>query len=116
MRRPPRLNAKRSSACERKVAQPVIDSNYKETPQWHLIEKRHWNYIKQFGRVKLGGELKSVLLRETGFWNLLQHFIGNEGFQFVHDALGYESIVGNWNAAECSPGSLPNSRAPRNIS
>lgn len=39
-------------------------------------------------------------LYKIGFWNLMQHFLTNEGFQLAHDGLGYESIVSNWNAAE----------------
>ena len=42
-------------------------------------------------------------LYDLGFWNLLQHFLSSEAFLLVHDALGYESIFANWNAAEAIP-------------
>lgn len=55
---------------------------------------REWELIKRFGK------LRSTRLYQIGFWNLLQHYLSSEGFLFLHDALGYESIVLNWNAAE----------------
>jgi len=42
-------------------------------------------------------------LYEVGFWNLLQWYLGSEAFLFLHDALGYESVLANWNAAEALP-------------
>jgi monoamine oxidase len=42
----------------------------------------------------------NVPFRETGFWNLLQHYLSNEAFLLIHDGIGYESIVDNWNAEE----------------
>jgi monoamine oxidase len=64
---------------------------------WRKIDKRTWRFIKRYGQVE------NIPLHEIGFWNLLEHYLGNEGFQLVHDALGYESIVSNWNAAEAIP-------------
>jgi hypothetical protein len=55
---------------------------------------RQWEVIKRFGC------LQDSKLYDIGFWNLLQHYLSSEGFLFLHDALGYESIVLNWNAAE----------------
>lgn len=55
---------------------------------------RQWELIKRFGR------LQTSPLYRIGFWNLLQHYLSSDGFLFLHDALGYESIVLNWNAAE----------------
>lgn len=55
---------------------------------------REWEILKRFGR------LQGSRLYDIGFWNLLQHYLSSEGFLFLHDALGYESIVLNWNAAE----------------
>jgi hypothetical protein len=66
-------------------------------PDWGAMPKKDWTLIKEYGRVE------GIPLRDTGFWNVLQHYLGNEGFQLVHDALGYESIVGNWNASEALP-------------
>ena len=40
------------------------------------------------------------LLDNTGFWNLLQDAIGQEGWTFLHDGLGYGSVVDNVNTIE----------------
>src|SRR5205823_4243062 len=110
---------------------PGLDSQYKdrllraierlvpEEPDWNLItiaedpssggaddREKAWALIKEYGElaVKEDRVEKPVRLAETGFWNLLQHYLGpdfgNEAFLLVHDACGYESIVGNWSAAE----------------
>ncbi|WP_296710337.1 FAD-dependent oxidoreductase [Rhodoblastus sp.] len=42
-------------------------------------------------------------LRNVGFWNLLLDECSLEAYQMVRDAGGYESIVGNWSAAEAIP-------------
>jgi monoamine oxidase len=42
-------------------------------------------------------------LRNVGFWNLLLDEYSLEAYQLVRDAGGYESIVGNWSAAEAIP-------------
>lgn len=41
--------------------------------------------------------------RRRGFWNLLYDELSSEAYQLVHDAGGYETIVGNWNAADAIP-------------
>jgi hypothetical protein len=60
----------------------------------HKVEKKSWSTIHEHGR------FKDTHLYDIGFWNLLQHFLSNEAFLLAHDCLGYESIIGNWNAAE----------------
>lgn len=40
---------------------------------------------------------------ELGFWNVLQHYLSNEAYSLVRDALSLESVMGNWNAAEAIP-------------
>src|SRR3954453_2877428 len=42
-------------------------------------------------------------LRNVGFWNLLLDEYSLEAYQLMRDAGGYESIVGNWSAAEAIP-------------
>jgi len=64
---------------------------------WRKIDKNAWRFIKRYGYVEF------IPLHDIGFWNLLEHYLGNEGFELVRDALGYESIVSNWNAAEAAP-------------
>jgi flavin-dependent amine oxidoreductase len=41
-----------------------------------------------------------VHLFEIGFWNLLQHCLETDQFLFLHDALGYESLLANSNSAQ----------------
>jgi len=53
--------------------------------------------------IKESGWYDNTPLHRIGFWNLLQHHLSNEAFQFVHDALSLESILGNWSAAEAIP-------------
>ncbi|HEU0012604.1 MAG TPA: FAD-dependent oxidoreductase, partial [Longimicrobium sp.] len=49
------------------------------------------------------GFYENTPLYEIGFWNLLQHYLSSEAFQFIHDALSLESVLGNWSAAEAIP-------------
>jgi monoamine oxidase len=42
-------------------------------------------------------------MRNVGFWNLLLDEYSLEAYQLIRDAGGYESIVGNWSAAEAIP-------------
>jgi hypothetical protein len=55
---------------------------------------RQWEILKRFGR------LRGVRLYDTGFGNLLQQYLSSEAFLFLKDALGFESILLSWNAAE----------------
>lgn len=59
-----------------------------------------WEVIKEKGVIRPRSGDTPIPLYATGFWNLLQHYLGNEGFLFAHDTFGYESILGNWNAGE----------------
>jgi monoamine oxidase len=38
--------------------------------------------------------------RNIGFWNLLLDELSDQAYRLIRDAVGYESIVSNWNAAE----------------
>src|SRR5262245_29061883 len=62
-----------------------------------LLTPREWELVKRFA------SLQEKPLKDIGFWNLLHYYLKGEGFLFVHDVLGYESIVSNWNAAEAIP-------------
>lgn len=53
--------------------------------------------------IKEAGQYNNTPLYNIGFWNLLQHYLSNEAFQLVHDALSLESVLGNWSAAEAIP-------------
>jgi monoamine oxidase len=65
-----------------------------------LLSAREWALL---GRIGTLPGAQSAPLFEIGFWNLLQHYLSSEAFLLVHDGLGYESIVANWNAAEAIP-------------
>lgn len=49
--------------------------------------------------------VNGIKLHDLGFWNLLQHCLHDapDEFLFLHDALGYESLVANSNAAQAIP-------------
>lgn len=45
-------------------------------------------------------------LYDTGFWNLLLDAVGQEGYAFLRDGLGYESVVANVNSIEAMEASV----------
>lgn len=53
-----------------------------------------WRILQSYGHI-MGRPLYDI-----GFWNLLQHYVTSDEFLYIHDALGYESLVANWNAAQ----------------
>lgn len=61
------------------------------------LNSAEWRTVKQ------EGAFNHIPLYGIGFWNLLQHFLSNEAYIFVHEGLSLESTVGNWNAAEAIP-------------
>ncbi len=62
-----------------------------------VISREQWAFIKRHVM------FHERPLYEVGFWNLLQWYLGSEAFLLLHDALGYESVLANWNAAEALP-------------
>lgn len=68
--------------------------------EYGLLSRREWMAVKRHGIVK-GSNGRH--LYELGLWNVLQHYLDSEEFLYLHDALGYESIFANWNAAEALP-------------
>lgn len=56
-----------------------------------------WVFVRRYGFYQ------DIRLRDIGFLNLLQHYLSNEAFQFVHDVFSLESVLANWNAAEAIP-------------
>lgn len=51
-------------------------------------------------KIKPTASADGRLLYNTGFWNLLLDAIGQEGWRFLHDGLGYSSVVDNVNTVE----------------
>jgi Flavin containing amine oxidoreductase len=64
----------------------------------HKLSPREWALLKRFGEYRGGTELSDV-----GFWDLLQVHLSAEAWHLAHDGLGYESIMGNWNASIALP-------------
>lgn len=68
-----------------------------------------WQKLQEHATIthKLCGQEIQRHLYDLGFWNLLQHYLTEaDDFLFLHDALGYESLFANWNAAQAIPNFL----------
>ncbi|MCW2930728.1 MAG: hypothetical protein JWM19_1690, partial [Actinomycetia bacterium] len=63
-------------------------------PDAATMDHQAWDKIKPTATA--GGRL----LYDIGFWNLLLDAIGQEGWNFLHDGLGYGSVVDNVNTIE----------------
>ncbi len=50
--------------------------------------------------VKKNFKVDGYHLYELGFWNLLERVLSEEGYQYVLDGQGYNTIPSNWNAAD----------------
>jgi monoamine oxidase len=68
-----------------------------ETTPLQQLPESAWMDIRNYGRIG------DVPLSDLGFWNVLQHYLSNEAYSLVRDALSLESVMGNWNAAEAIP-------------
>lgn len=88
-----------------KLLEYVVDTIVKEsTPHicqipnancdWRSWDRQTWDAVKPFLRYN------GRHLWQWGFWNLLSTILSNEAYQYLMDALGYYSLVRNWNAAE----------------
>jgi len=54
----------------------------------------------QWETAKANTSFGGQLLRDQGYWNLMQQALSPEGFALVSDGVGYPSFGENWNAAE----------------
>ena len=57
----------------------------------------------QWPRIRDVGRYHGIPLYNIGFWNLLQHYLSNEAFEYIHVALGLDSVLGNWSVAVAIP-------------
>jgi hypothetical protein len=55
------------------------------------------------GEIALRYQSRAEEFRDVGFWNLLQRELSREAFSLVREAVGYDTLVNNWNAAEAIP-------------
>jgi hypothetical protein len=62
------------------------------------LTPREWAIIQRCGEYRHANYLFDV-----GFWDLLQFQLSPGAWHLAHDGLGYESIMGNWNAAIALP-------------
>ncbi|HEU5434513.1 MAG TPA: FAD-dependent oxidoreductase, partial [Thermomicrobiales bacterium] len=60
-----------------------------------------WQRFKETATLVIAGSERP--LRDVGLWNLMLATLSAEGYQLVRDGGGYDSVVGNWNAAEALP-------------
>lgn len=54
----------------------------------------------QWTRVKATTTFGGQLLRDQGYWNLMQSALSAEGYNLVADGVGYPSLAENWNSVE----------------
>lgn len=68
------------------------------TETLRTLSAREWAIVQRFAEYRREHQLSDV-----GFWDLLQFHMSSEAWHLAHDGLGYESIMGNWNAAIALP-------------
>ena len=70
-----------------KFVRDKLDHTYFSPVEWYLI--------KSYGEFD-----GTFMLHDIGLWDMVQSVLSPEAFAFARDGLGYQSILGNWNAAE----------------
>lgn len=63
---------------------------------FHLLSPTEWRLFREHGLTKSD----SCPLWKQSFWDILRRYVSHEAICLIHDGLGYQSIVGIWNAAE----------------
>ncbi len=61
------------------------------------LSPAEWHYFKMWARYA------GTKLSDLGFWDLIQGQLEEESYQWVEDGLGYQTIIGTWNAADAIP-------------
>lgn len=70
-----------------------------QTPEGiYSLTLREWAAVQRYGEYR-----SEDYLFDVGFWDLLQYQLSPGAWHLAHDGLGYESIMGNWNAAVAIP-------------
>jgi lysine 2-monooxygenase len=80
---------------------------------WHRMSFRPPFALEQSERARSPGDLlievalryrdQAEQMRGIGFWNLLENELSREAYLMVRDAVGYDTLVNNWSAAEAIP-------------
>ena len=55
---------------------------------------------KEWLEVKKTFEVEGYPLYQMGFWNIIERVLTNEGYSYVLEGQGYNTIPSNWNAAD----------------
>lgn len=74
----------------------------KESPYEHHVglDRREWNDVKLNLTYEFEGPYEGLPVSELGMWTVLQDQVGQEGYEFLTDAMGYYALTANWNAAQ----------------
>ncbi len=59
-----------------------------------------WRTIKLLGKYPT---VDGLYLYQLGFWDVVQSQLSSEAYSFVDEGLGYQTIIGTWNAADAIP-------------
>lgn len=64
------------------------------------LGRREWNEIKLHLTYEFEGPYEGLSVSEMGLWTVLKDQLGQEGYEFVTDVMGYYALTANWNAAQ----------------
>lgn len=81
-----------------KITKEILDANNVKRPE----NREGWDKIKSTLRCHRGAD-EGRLLKDIGFWNLIQELADSESYELASQAGGYFSNTINWNAAEALP-------------
>jgi monoamine oxidase len=88
--------ADKSSLYKLQIFQNAYKTSFKYDAMIEEVQNLGQNIEQNWGQGR-------TRLHEAGFWNILALLLSSEAYNLLHDALGYESLLGNWNAAEAIP-------------
>lgn len=80
------------------ISTSEIKKKLKTKEGLHSLTAMEWAVIKRYGEYR-----NLHFLADVGFWDLLQFQLSSGAWHLANDGLGYESIMGNWNAAVALP-------------
>lgn len=68
--------------------------------RFQAFSPKEWRTIKLLGKYPNENGLN---LYQLGFWDVIQSQLSSEAYSFVDEGLGYQTIIGTWNAADAIP-------------
>lgn len=75
----------------------AIDPNNPSMARMTIFSADEWDVIKRHGK------FRDTPLYRLSLLDILHQHYGPEAVSFIHDGLGYHSIIGIWNASEAMP-------------